>query len=151
MINESLSKSAKAILPYNQTAIRTNDHILTIAKILRWSCMQHEESREKVTKGSSSGIFSYGISRGQLTLATNLSANVLVTLNAWRAGGGLGPCRKAPWNLMHTRFPSGKKEFLATSSSLSLTTTISHQEHQCQGIQCQKSSSFPSSRPPRKN
>ena len=111
MINESLSKSAKAILPYNQTAIRTNDHILTIAKILRWSCMQHEESREKVTKGSSSGIFSYGISRGQLTLATNLSANVLVTLNAWRAGGGLGPCRKAPWNLMHTRFPSGKKNF----------------------------------------
>lgn len=41
--------------------------------------MQHGSSGEKVSKG---GIFSYGISRGQLTLATNLSANVLVTLNA---------------------------------------------------------------------
>ena len=95
--------------PKPSCPIRTNEHILTIAKILRWSSMgmQHGSSGEKVSKG---GIFSYGISRGQLTLATNLSANVLVTLNAWRAGGGLGPCRQAPWNLMHTRFPpSGKK------------------------------------------
>ena len=99
--------------PKPSCPIRTNEHILTIAKILRWSSMgmQHGSSGEKVSKG---GIFSYGISRGQLTLATNLSANVLVTLNAWRAGGvRTGTLPQGTLKFDAHKVSKWKKEFLA--------------------------------------